>query len=206
MGLLGLSYLPYLLVGLLPFLVIAGIIAGVVVWLRRRGSGEDDPGIGTLKRVYFYGISFIALGVAAPGVILLIDFLLDNLFGPPAFSRGQGQLALGLALTIVGSPIWFLHWRLALGAVQKLPAEARAFSRQLYIYLVLGISAALFAFGLVSLLRWLLGSGEFNGLDLAFPLVWGSIWVYHWYLQSLDAGRTEDGATVRRLYVYITSL
>jgi hypothetical protein len=95
---------------------------------------------------------------------------------------------------------------MALGAVQKLASEAQAFSRQLYIYLVLGISGALFAFGLVSLLRWLLGSGEFNGNNLAFPLVWGSIWAYHWHLQSLDASRTEDGATVRRIYVYITSV
>lgn len=203
---MALSFLSYLLVGLLPLLIIAGIIAAVVVWMRRRGGGGDDPGIGTLKRVYFYGLSFFALGAAAPGVILLIDFLLDNLFGPAAISRGQGQLALGLALTMVGTPIWFLHWRMALGAVQKLPSEAQAFSRQIYIYLVLGISGALFAFGLVSLLRWLLGSGEFNGNNLAFPLVWGSIWAYHWHLQSLDVSKTEDGATVRRLYVYITSL
>ncbi|MDA0733168.1 MAG: DUF5671 domain-containing protein [Chloroflexi bacterium] len=192
--------------GIIPLLVIIGIIAAVVVLVRRRGKTESDPGIGTLKRLYYYGISFIALGVAAPGLILLIDFLLDNLFGPPAFLRGQGQLALGLALTIVGTPIWFLHWRLALKAVQQLPTEAQALSRQIYIYLVLGITASLFAFGLVSLLRWLLGSGDFNGFNIAFPLVWAGIWGYHWHLQSLDVPRTEDGATVRRLYVYITSL
>lgn len=195
-----------LLTGIIPIVVVVGIIAGVVLLVRRRGKTDDDPGIGTLKRLYFYGLSFIALGVVTPGLILLIDFLLDSLFGPSNLSRGQNQLALGLALTIVGTPIWFWHWRLALNSVQRLPAEARAFSRQIYIYLVLGISAALFAFGLVALLRWVLGSGEFNGFNIAFPLVWAGIWGYHWHLQNLDVGRTEDGATVRRLYVYITSL
>ena len=165
-----------LFAGIIPLLIIAGIIAVIVMLVRRRGQGADDPGIGTLKRLYYYGLSFIALGVAAPGLILLIDFLLDSLFGPSALSRGQGQLAMGLALTIVGTPVWFLHWRLALNSVQKFPAEAQAFSRQVYIYLVLGLTAALFSFGLVSFLRWLLGSGDFNGFNIAFPLVWAGIW------------------------------
>lgn len=191
---------------IIPLLVIGGIIAAVVYLIRRRGKAEDAPGIGTLKRLYYYGLSFLALGVAAPGVILLIDFLLDSLFGPPTLSRGQSQLALALALTIVGTPIWFLHWRLALNAVQRFPAEAQALSRHIYIYLVLGITAALFAFGLVSFLRWLLGSGDFNGFNIAFPAVWAGVWAYHWHLQTQDGGRTKDGATVRRLYVYVTSL
>ena len=94
---------------IIPLLLIVGIIAAVVFFIRRRGKTEDDPGIGTLKRLYFYGLSFVSLGVAAPGIILLIDFLLDRLFGSPTLSRGQTQLALALALTIVGTPIWFLH-------------------------------------------------------------------------------------------------
>jgi hypothetical protein len=195
-----------LFTGIIPLLVIAGIITAIVMLVRRRGQGADDPGIGSLKRLYYYGLSFIALGVSVPGLILLIDFLIDSLIGPSALSRGQDQLALGLALTIVGTPVWFLHWRLALNSVQKFPAEAQAFSRQVYIYLVLGLTAALFSFGLVSFLRWLLGSGDFNGFNIAFPLVWAGIWGYHWNVQDLDFQRTQIGATVRRLYVYTTSL
>ena len=56
------------------------------------------------------------------------------------------------------------------------------------------------------MLRWLLGSGGFNGFNIAFPLVWAGIWGYHWNVQALDVQRTQIGATVRRLYVYITSL
>ena len=195
-----------LFAGLIPLLVIAGIITAIDMLVRRRGQDAHDTGIGSLKRLYYYGLSFVALGVSAPGLILLIDFLFDSLIGPSALSRGQDQLALGLALTIVGTPVWFLHWRLALNSVEKFPAEAQAFSRQVYIYLVLGLTAALCSFGLVSLLRWLLGSGDFNGFNIAFPLVWAGIWGYHWHVQNLNVQRTRIGATVRRVYVYITSL
>ncbi|MSQ16340.1 MAG: hypothetical protein EXR54_02040 [Dehalococcoidia bacterium] len=197
----------YLIGILVPLLVVAGIVAAVVAWMRRRGSSQEaDTGIGTLKRVYYYGLSFIALGVAAPGVIVLLDFLLDNLFGPPVLSNSQTQLALGLALTLVGVPIWFLHWRMSLKAVQRLPAEATALSRKIYLYLVLGITAALIAFGLVMLLRWVLGSGSFNGTHIAFPLIWGGVWAYHWHIQSVEGRGDEAWAWVPRLYWYFTSL
>lgn len=206
---MGFYYWPYLFLSLVPLVLIVAVVVAVVMLMRRRGGPqEEDLGIGTLKRVYYYGLSFVALGVAAPGLIILLDFLLDNLFGPPALYGGQTQLALGLALTLVGTPLWFLHWWLALRAVQQLPAEASAVSRKIYLYLVLGITAALIAAGLVMLLRWLLGAGSFNGLNIAFPLVWGGVWVFHWRVQYAEGrgAEAEAWAWVRRFYWYFTSL
>ena len=52
----------------IPLLVIVGIIAAIVAAVRRRGGGEvEEPGIGTLRRLYYYGLSFVALMVAATG-------------------------------------------------------------------------------------------------------------------------------------------
>ncbi len=96
-----------------PILVIVGIIWLIVVLVRRRRGGEEplDPGIGTLKRVYYYGLSFVALMVTASGIVLLVDFAADGLLGPQVLSGGETKLALGLALTLVGTPIWFIHWK-----------------------------------------------------------------------------------------------
>ena len=59
---------------------------------------------------------------------------------------------------------------------------------------------------MVSLLGWLLGADSFNGLHLAFPLVWGGVWGLHWYIDSQEVPRTEEADSVRRVYVYGTSL
>ncbi|PKB83282.1 MAG: hypothetical protein BZY88_02195 [SAR202 cluster bacterium Io17-Chloro-G9] len=191
---------------LIQFLVIGGIIAAVVVFLRRRGESEADQGIGTLRRLYYYGLSFVALMFSASGAVLLVDYVADSFSGKQLLSRGETQLALALAITIVGTPIWLFHWWLAYRAVRRFPSETRALSRKVYLSLVLGVSAALGAFGLVSLLRWLLGADDFNGLHLAFPLVWGGVWGFHWYVDSQEAAMTEAGHSVRRLYVYATAL
>ena len=188
-------------------LVLVAIIAAVVMFVRRRREGTgDDPGIGTLRRLYYYGFSFVALMFSAGGAVMLVDYVADSFGGRQILSRGESQLALALAITIVGTPIWLFHWWLAHQAVSRFPSETRAVSRKVYLSLVLGVSAALGAFGLVSLLGWLLGADSFNGLHLAFPLVWGGVWGLHWYIDSQEVPRTEEADSVRRVYVYGTSL
>ena len=59
---------------------------------------------------------------------------------------------------------------------------------------------------MVSLLGWLLGADSFNGLHLALPLVWGGVWGLHWYIDSQEVPRNEEADSVRRVYVYGTSL
>jgi hypothetical protein len=137
---------------------------------------------------------------------MLVDYVADSFGGAEILSRGTTQLAMALALILVGTPIWLFHWWLAYRAIRRFPSETRALSRKVYLSLVLAVSAALGIFGLVSLLRWLFGGDSFNGLHLAFPLVWGAVWGFHWYVDGQEVPRTEAGNSVRRVYVYGTSL
>jgi len=178
----------------------------VVVLLRRRSEGEPEPGIGTLRRLYYYGLSFVALMFSASGAVMLVDYVADTFAGSQLLSRGQSQLAMALAITIVGTPIWLFHWWLAHKAIRRFPSETRSLSRKIYLSLVLAVSAAVGSFGLISLLRWLLGADSFNGLHLAFPLVWGGVWGFHWYVDRQEVPRTDVGESVRRVYVYGASL
>jgi len=191
---------------LIPLLVIGAIIAAVVVLVRRRSGGDYEPGIGTLRRLYYYGLSFVALMLSASGGVMLVDYVADSFGGPELLSRGATQLAMAIALTVVATPIWLIHWYLAQRAIRRFPSETRAVGRKIYLTLVLGVSAAVGASGLVSLLRWLFGGDSFNGLNLAFPLVWGAVWGFHWYVVIREVPRTEFGDSIHRAYVYATSL
>ena len=190
---------------LFQLLILVGIVASVVWFFRRRAGSQDDPGIGTLKRFYFYGLSFIAMMVAASGAAVLVDYGADRALSPAIFSRGESQLALGLAMFLVGTPIWLVHWKLAQRVVVRIPWESQALARRIYVYLVLSVSAALVAIGLVSLFRVWLGADSFNGVNLALPVVWGSLWVYHWQVFGSETWTNRIADPVRRFYVYVSS-
>ncbi len=199
------TYLPGILGSLIPLLFLGGIIAGVVWLFRRRTGREEDPGIGPLKRFYYYGLSFVALMVAASGLSLLVDYVADVVATTDLFSRGQERLALGIAMTLVGTPVWMLLWHLAQRSVVSVPWESRALGRRVYIYLVLTVSAAVAASGLITLLRWAFRVDEFNGGGIALPLVWGAVWAYHWQV-ARSSGREEVGRDpVRGLYQHATA-
>ena len=61
------------IVGLLILIAIIGlIICGIIVWRRRASANsqeaDQDPGIGTVRRLYFYVVAFVALMMTATGV------------------------------------------------------------------------------------------------------------------------------------------
>ena len=96
-----------------PPIIFLAVIAGViflVVNLRRRRSRIDD-GIGTVRRLYFYTVSFVALMMTANGVMLVGMDVLERLFVGSTLSDSTTRLAWGLALIIVGLPLWAFHWR-----------------------------------------------------------------------------------------------
>ena len=190
---------------LIQILIVVGIIS-LVVWLfRHRSRSGEDPGIGTLRRFYFYGLAFAALMVAASGAAMLVDEVLDLLFAGDIISRGQNQLALGLAMLLVGAPVWYLHWTLAQRAVARIPWESQAVARRVYIYLVLAVCAVVAAVGMVSLFHWWLSLDSFNGRNLALPLVWGSIWAFHWRLRDSEQSGTVADDVVRQVYLYFSA-
>ena len=188
-----------------PLLVVVLIIGTIVALNRNRDVDEGEPGVGTIRRLYYYGSCFVSLMVAAAGVILLLDFLADRLFGPRVLSGGEVQLAMGIALSIVGILVWVLHWRLVGKSVASYQYESRANSRKIYIYLVMGIAAVFGAAGLVSMLRWAIAGAGFDGTHIASPVVWGALWVSHWKIDLSDGGPRASNMFARRTYTYFTS-
>jgi hypothetical protein len=64
--------------------------------------------MGTVRRLYFYGLALIAFEVVIWGVINL----LRTIFGRGIIGAG-GTLATGISLVLVGLPVFLFHWRIA---------------------------------------------------------------------------------------------
>ena len=191
----------------IPLLVIVGgLVYGVTVATRkRRGFVEEDPGVGTVRRLYFYVVSFIALMVGANGLALAAAYVIEVLFGGDVLDPSRTVLATGLAMAIVGMPLWALHWRIVLRLVRELPVETRSPIRKCYVYVVMAASVFLVIAGLVQVLQWAFGAESFTGWPWAAAAVFGAVWAYHWRTEEAEGQPTPETLAVRRLYLYLTA-
>ena len=193
---------------LIPLAIVGGIAYAIYAW-RKRGSDSDadhDPGMGTLKRLYFYGISFAALMTLVAGISLAVQSLLNVLFDGQAFSVSSNALAWGLSLLIVALPIWFFHWRFILRSVAAMPVESRSIIRKVYIYLTLGVALGFLVAVSYEILKWAMRAGEFPEFSLASILPWAMIWGYHWQIESAEGQPSMETRGIRRLYLYAMSV
>ncbi len=199
-------FLPYV-----PFfvllIVIVAVALAVVAWRRRDTPVVEDPGIGTVRRLYFYTVSFVSLMMAANGVALLIEYVLeaaaDNVI---VVSPSQERLAAGLPLVIVGLALWLLHWRWVQRSVRELPVERRSVIRKFYMYLALGVAVAFLVGSSIEIIQWGLRTEEFNGFPWGAVVAFGAVWAYHWRLESVEGQATIETRGLRRLYLYLVSL
>ena len=176
------------------------------MWYSRAASSGPDLGIGTPRRFYFYSISFIALILLASGVLTVLMSLLDELFGEQVIREGTTRLATGLALTIVGLPLWAFHWRFAQRSTVTHPDERRAILRKLYLYVTTGVALAFLAYNAYRVIEWALLVGDFPAFSWAAVLVWAPVWAYHWRAASVESPETTlETLGIRRLYLYLAS-
>ena len=168
----------------------------------------------TAKRVYFYLVYFITLGMFSSGVGILLGVCFEVIIkhpalatsGAPGFARGM--LSLGLAMLVIGGVLWFLFWRAIRRSVAGDPDEIGSAIRKLFLNLILVVSALVGLSAAVGFLKWLMAgvlSSEFPSTGLATLIVTGVIWYYHWRLSEGEGQPSPDARTLRRWYVYILS-
>jgi hypothetical protein len=186
--------------------LIAGVASVVVAWLRReRLESAEEAGIGLVRRYYFYFGTFIYMMVASTGVVLIGRYLLDELFGPTRFDRDATQLAAGVALALIWTPVWLWHRVRVQRLLEEEPAERRSTVRKVAVYLTLAVTLGLVAQASIDVLRWLFDARSFGGYAIMALAVWGALWSLTWRDENLEGQPTEDAKTVRRLYLYLVS-
>lgn len=199
------SDFEFLIIPIVAMLLLFGGAASIMALALRSRSDGGDPGIGTTRRIFLYGLAFAALITAASGLALLTGALLTVVSGDVIAGEGASALAFGIAAGGVGFAVWALLWRAAQRSVERHPAEAGALGRKVYVYLVLGAAAVTIAFSLTLYISDLLDNRTPGLGDLAIPLVWAGVWAFHWRIESAEGQRSEAAATARRIYVYTLS-
>ncbi len=196
---------------IIPIAIIALVVYGIIVWRRRASEQEQDaddpdPGIGTVRRLYFYAVTFVSLIAATSGVVMLLQFVLDGITGDNLISDFTTRLAAGASLLIVGTPLWYFHWRYIQRAVVEQPVETRSILRKMYIYITLAVAGSILIYTALNVLNWIFRADDFSGYDLAALVIWGAVWSFHWFIEEHEGQSTPETVAIRRLYIYIASL
>ena len=192
---------------LLPLLLIGGVIYAVVV-ARRPGSDDEEvePGIGTPRRLFIYGLALVGLAIGAQGLSMLIGGALDALAGDTVIADSDTEFARGLAFTLVGTPAWVIFWLAGKRSLRSHPVEQRSQARRGYSALVRAAALLFVVFNAVPIGEWLLRVEPFEGGPLGFALVWGGVWAFHSRAAALESAPTTATRLLDRLYVYFAAL
>ncbi|MSQ29202.1 MAG: hypothetical protein EXR68_01775 [Dehalococcoidia bacterium] len=190
---------------LLPFAFLIGLVALVVtavVRARRHGDAADDePGIGTIRHLFLYGLAAVGLGIAAFGLATLVGGVASAIGGEVLAERRSRELAIGLALTLVGTPAWLALFVATQRAVARHSVESRMPSRWLYFGLVRGVALVVVMVSAIRVLGWAFRADSFEGGPCGSALVGGGVWLFHQRMTRLHPA-SADVWFLDRLYLH----
>jgi len=202
--------------GLVLIVVIIIIIVSIIL-VRRSRKGlpvSRTKGVSATRRVWLYLITLVSLGVFVAGVGQLLSLLFEvTIKGSHLTQVGQATfneqlLSLGLAMTVIGGPLWILFWRAIQRRTRDNQEETGDMIRKLYLNFVLLETALMGITTASSFLMWLMAGlplEQFSSGSLAIAIVAGIVWYYHWRVSEREGHPSSGAKTLRRWYVYILS-
>jgi len=165
----------------------------------------------TSKRVFFYIVSLVGLGIAAAGIGNLLSLLFDIVVAPDASAVGEAafnrdQFSFGIAMLIIGGLLWFFFWRNIQKQASSTNVEAASGVRKAYLNVILLASAITALATAMDFIKWLLVGVpliSFSPDTIAAMIVASGIWYYHWRIEANEGQPSTTAKTLRRWYVYI---
>ncbi len=170
-----------------------------------------------VRRLYRYLWLIYGLIMVVGGLHQVITFVLTTSEVDTSFARNS--LPNGLALLVIGLPLWVMVWKTAQDALAE-PGERASVLRLgiLYVLSLAGVVTVLASAGVTVnvILRWILGErltfSQFindvrGALAIGIPLA--GVWAYYGHWLAKDMSQVTEAprqAGMRRLYFYILSL
>ena len=158
-----------------------------------------------------YVLALVTLGILSAGLINLLSLSFDAILSKFTIAQVgdlRQQLSLGIAMVVIGGPLWFLFWSMIQRHAERDADESGSALRAFYLNFVLIVSAFVTVFTLYVLLAWLLTglrADQFSPGSTAGFIVAAAVWYYHRMISEKEGYRTPVARTVRRWYVYILS-
>ncbi|HSB01818.1 MAG TPA: DUF5671 domain-containing protein, partial [Anaerolineales bacterium] len=201
-------------------IVMNGIVAGYF-WNVLRGEWTtlpDKENFTEVRRLYryiwmLYGLLMTVFG--AQQILRFLFYIPGNVLG----ELGREVVVNGIALLVVGTPIWVYAWRVIQDSLVD-PAEMGSALRLGILYLLAlgGVITVITTAAMVvnTVISWLLGADwtfqyfvqQISGpLSIGLPL--GMVWAYYgyWLNRHIEAvGDRVRQAGLKRLYNYILAL
>ncbi len=200
--------------------VIAVIINGLGAWFifyithKNWISHPTNKAFRETRRLFRYIWVLYSLALATGGVLQVAQYIFT--FGETLGASPQARLANGLAMLIVGVPLWAYTWQ----HVQKSliePDEQQSLLRLIVLYILsfVGAGGVLIPAGIVInvVLRVILGESAaldevFHKLNtpLSSLIALGSIWLYYGKVLKNDIGllpETPRRSGLQRTYYYV---
>jgi hypothetical protein len=164
------------------------------------------------RRLYLYIVGAVSLGMLLIGLANLGATTLNALLNATPGARFKDAYAGFGAVTLVGLPVWAVHWGIAQRLSARHEDERASAIRRLYIYLVLAALAIATAIFARRFLEAALGAalgpspdGPAILRDAWITAILLGFWLYHFRVSSADrtrVGEVSTSATLRRWYAY----
>lgn len=165
------------------------------------------------RRLYLYIVGAASLGMLVVGLANLGATTLDLLLRPGAITSTYRDAYAGFgAVTLVGLPVWAVHWGIAQRLAGRYPDERASAIRRLYLYLTLAVLLVAAAILVRRFLEDIIGALGGEPIEGAAVLraAWESVlllafWGYHFRIAAADraaVGETGASASLRRWHAY----
>ncbi len=166
-----------------------------------------------VRRVYYYLVTLITLGILAGGAGVLLSLLFDITISNSTAAIGQAnfhqqQFSLGLAMLVIGGPLWFFFWKNVQKYVVGSNIEIGSTLRKFFLNFILVVTSLTAVYSAQTFFKWLLTGipqSPSSSSSLATLIVALAVWYFHWRVSEREGQPSPSSRTLRRWYMYLDS-
>jgi hypothetical protein len=186
-----------------------GLVSGPDAEIERRSAG---------RKLAIYLIVLISAAAVLISATFALSTVGRRLLGDPVvepYNSMWHELGSPVPALLVFGAVWLFHRRVVEGEAARETESARAAAmRRLYVYLISAVGLAMAALGVAGAVgvfgSQLMGinthSNEETARYVAFVLVGGAAWAFHWRTARASLDDDERRSAQRRLYLYAAVL